>query len=99
MARIPIAEVTAIGYVTPIFITVGAAIFLGERLRLHRIMGVLAGLLGALIVLRPGFQEISIEYHFDNLSTLPFPSFHPYYMHFLLKVNYHQVKQMKQNYY
>ena len=60
MARIPIAEVTAIGYVTPIFITVGAAIFLGERLRLHRIMGVLAGLLGALIVLRPGFQEISI---------------------------------------
>lgn len=60
MARIPIAEVTAIGYVTPIFITIGAALFLGERLRARRIMGVMAGLLGALIILRPGFNEISI---------------------------------------
>ena len=60
MARIPVAEVTAIGYVTPIVITIGAALFLGERLRLHRIMGVVAGLIGALVILRPGFQEISI---------------------------------------
>ena len=60
MARIPIAEVTAIGYVTPICVTIGAAIFLGERLRARRVLGVLAGLLGALIILRPGFQEISI---------------------------------------
>ena len=70
MARIPIAEVTAIGYVTPIFITVGAAIFLGERLRFRRIMGVLAGLLGALIILRPGFNEISIG-QFAQLATAP----------------------------
>jgi len=60
MARIPIAEVTAIGYATPIFVTIGAAVFLGERLRMRRIGGVLAGLLGAIIILRPGFQEISI---------------------------------------
>ncbi|MEL6966240.1 MAG: DMT family transporter, partial [Pseudomonadota bacterium] len=60
MARIPIAEVTAIGYSTPIFVTLGAALFLGERLRLRRIGGVLAALLGALIILRPGFEEISI---------------------------------------
>lgn len=60
MARIPIAEVTAIGYVTPIFITVGAAIFLGEKLRARRLLGVFAGLLGALVILRPGFNDISI---------------------------------------
>jgi len=60
MARIPIAEVTAIGYTSTIFITLGAALFLGEKLRLRRMMGVLAGLAGALIILRPGFQEISI---------------------------------------
>ncbi|MEP0941753.1 MAG: DMT family transporter [Rhizobiaceae bacterium] len=70
MARIPIAEVTAIGYVTPIFITIGAAIFLGETLRARRIMGVLAGLFGALIILRPGFNEISIG-QLAQLATAP----------------------------
>lgn len=60
MARITIAEVTAIGYLTPIFVTIGAAYFLGETLKIRRIAGVVAGLVGALIILRPGFQEISI---------------------------------------
>jgi drug/metabolite transporter (DMT)-like permease len=60
MARIPMAEVTAIGYTSPIFVTIGAALFLGEKLHIHRIIGVLIGLVGAVIILRPGFQEISI---------------------------------------
>ncbi len=60
MARIPIAEVTALGYVAPIFTTVGAALFLGEKLHLRRIAAVLAGFVGALVILRPGFQEIQI---------------------------------------
>ena len=60
MARIPIAEVTAIGYISPIFVTIGAAIFLGEKLHFRRIGGVICGLFGALIILRPGFQEISL---------------------------------------
>lgn len=60
MARIPIAEVTAIGYIAPIFITIGAALFLGETLRIRRIMGVVCGFIGALIILRPGFQEINM---------------------------------------
>ena len=70
MARIPIGEVTAIGYVTPIFVTVGAAIFLGEKLRFARISGVLAGLAGALIILRPGFSEISAG-QLAQLATAP----------------------------
>lgn len=59
MARIPIAEVTAIGYTAPIFVTIGAAVFLGERLQIRRIAAVGAAFLGALIILRPGFQELS----------------------------------------
>lgn len=59
MARISIAEVTAIGYLTPIFVTIGAAYFLGETLKIRRIMGVLVGLVGALIILRPGFEAVS----------------------------------------
>jgi len=59
MARIPIAEVTAIGYTAPIYITIGAALFFGERLALRRILAVLAGFAGAMVILRPGLQEIS----------------------------------------
>jgi drug/metabolite transporter (DMT)-like permease len=60
MARIPIAEVTALGYVAPIFVTVGAALFLGERMHLRRLLAVGAGIAGALVILRPGFEEISL---------------------------------------
>lgn len=60
MARIPIAEVTAIGYTAPIFVTIGAAFFLGERFQARRIGAVLAAFVGALIILRPGFQELSV---------------------------------------
>lgn len=59
MARIPIAEVTAIGYTSPIFVTIGAAIFLGEKLQMRRVMAILAGLLGAIVILRPGFQSVN----------------------------------------
>ncbi len=58
MARIPIAEVTAIGYTAPIFVTIGAAVFLGERLQWRRVGAVFAAFVGAVIILRPGFQDI-----------------------------------------
>lgn len=59
MTRIPIAEVTAMNYLAPIYVTVGAAIFLGERLAIRRIVAVIMGLAGAAIILRPGFREVS----------------------------------------
>lgn len=59
MARIPIAEVTALGYLTPVLVTVGAALFLGERLHIRRVLAVIFGLLGVMIILRPGLSEIS----------------------------------------
>ena len=59
MARIPLAEVTAIGYMAPIYIAIGAALFLGEKLAARRIAAIVAAFVGAMIILRPGFQEIS----------------------------------------
>ena len=52
------AEVTAIGYLSPIVVTVGAALFLGERLALRRILAIAVALTGALIVLRPGLRDL-----------------------------------------
>ncbi len=59
MVRIPIAEVTAMNYLAPIYVTIGAAIFLGERLAARRIFAVVMGLVGTAVILRPGFREVS----------------------------------------
>ena len=60
MARIPIAEVTALSYTTPIFVTIGAAWFLGERIRLRRIAAVLFSILGVLVIVRPGIVAVEL---------------------------------------
>jgi len=59
MTEIPLAEVTAMGYLAPVWVTLGAALFLGEPLAARRLLAVAAALLGALVIIRPGFREIS----------------------------------------
>lgn len=59
MTRIPLAEVTALGYITPVLVTIGAALFLGEKLAIRRILAIVAAFVGVLLILRPGFREIS----------------------------------------
>lgn len=68
MVRIPLADVTAMNYLAPIYVTIGAALFLGERLAFRRIAAVVLALVGALIILRPGFREISSG-HFAMIFT------------------------------
>ena len=70
MARVPMAEVTALGYVAPIFVTIGAALFLGERLHLRRLFGVGVGFVGAMVIIRPGFEEINLG-QLAQLSAAP----------------------------
>ncbi|WP_341368789.1 DMT family transporter [Yoonia sp. BS5-3] len=71
MARIPIAEVTAMNYLSPVYITIGAALFMGERLPPRRLAAVIVALIGALIILRPGMKAIEIG-HIAMLGTALF---------------------------
>jgi drug/metabolite transporter (DMT)-like permease len=59
MARLPVAEVTAIGYLNPVLVTVGGALIFGEVLARRRVITVLVALAGAVIVLRPGWREVT----------------------------------------
>jgi drug/metabolite transporter (DMT)-like permease len=58
MARIPLAEVTAIGFSTPVFTALGAIVIFREQVRLRRMLAILAGFVGTLLILRPGFITI-----------------------------------------
>ncbi len=68
MTQIPLAEVTAMNYLNPIYVTLGAALFLGERLALRRVAAIGVALVGAMVILRPGFREISAG-HVAMLGT------------------------------
>lgn len=72
MSRITVAEVTAIGFLNPIIVTIGAALFLGERLAARRIMAVGVALIGALIVLRPGLRELDPGHMSQILASVAF---------------------------
>ena len=68
MARISLAEVTAIGYLNPIVVTVGAALIFGEGFAWRRMMAISVAIIGALVVLRPGLRELSMG-HFAQLGA------------------------------
>lgn len=53
LAFLPLPEVTAIGFASPLLVVVLAAIFLGEEVRTFRLVSVFVGLVGVLIVLAP----------------------------------------------
>lgn len=55
LGLLPLPEVTAIGFATPIFTVVLAAVMLGERIRLFRVSAVALGLAGVIIILWPRF--------------------------------------------
>ncbi|PTE14822.1 DMT family transporter [Pseudogemmobacter blasticus] len=54
LTHIGLAEATALTDLNPVLITLGAALFLGEKLGPRRIAGVVAALVGAMIIIRPG---------------------------------------------
>lgn len=63
LSLMPLAEATALGFTAPIFASVLAVLVLGEPMRARRWSAVAVGLLGALIILRPGiaaFQPVAL---------------------------------------
>ncbi|GLQ34707.1 hypothetical protein GCM10007939_09900 [Amylibacter marinus] len=66
IAYMPLADATAIFEVAPLIITTLAFVVLKERVDLRRWIAVIVGLLGALIIIRPGSSAFNIY------SLLPF---------------------------
>ena len=57
---LPLAESTTLQFTVPIFATVLGAVLLGEPTGSRRWAAVLAGFVGVLIVVRPGFRELQL---------------------------------------
>jgi drug/metabolite transporter (DMT)-like permease len=58
LTLMPLAELSSLTFLAPLVITVLAVLLLGEKLGIRRIASLFVGFLGALIILRPGFEVI-----------------------------------------
>lgn len=67
---LPVAEATALSFVSPAFITALSIPFLGETVGVRRWAAVLVGLAGVLIVIRPGSDAVQAAAAFPLLSAL-----------------------------
>ena len=54
VGHLPLAQAISLSYATPLFVTIGAVLWLGETVRIRRWMAVAAGFVGVLVILRPG---------------------------------------------
>ncbi len=58
---LPLPEVVAIGYAAPLLVTMLAAMFLGEKIRLVRLSALLLGMFGVMLVLSPRLTVLDNE--------------------------------------
>ncbi len=60
ISLIPIEKFTAIQFIVPFIVTILAVFFLGERIYIYRTIALILGFFGMLIIIRPGFIDISL---------------------------------------
>ena len=60
VTKISLADLTALSFTSPVFITIGAFLFLGETFSYRRLGGIVTAFIGAVIILRPGVEAISV---------------------------------------
>jgi drug/metabolite transporter (DMT)-like permease len=67
---LPIAEASATGFIAPLFVTALSIAFLGEKVGVRRWLATIAGLIGVLIILRPGSSAFHPAAFFPIVSAL-----------------------------
>jgi drug/metabolite transporter (DMT)-like permease len=67
---LPIAEASATSFVAPLFVTALSIIFLGESVGVRRWLATAVGLIGVLIILRPGTSAFHSAAFFPIVSAL-----------------------------
>ena len=70
LTLIPIADAAALGLTAPLFLTIGATLFLGEAMRIRRWAAIGFGILGAFVIIRPGFETLDLGFLFVIMSGI-----------------------------
>ena len=70
LVLLPIEKVTAISFVVPLMVTILAVFFLGEKIYIYRTLALILGFGGMLVIIRPGYVDISIGVYMILFSAL-----------------------------
>lgn len=66
----PLAEVSAIGNSAPIFATLLAILLLKEKIFFKRILAIILGFIGVLMIVKPGNLQIEIGYYYALIAAV-----------------------------
>lgn len=69
---LPIADAITISFAAPIFATIFSIIFLKELVRFYRWFAIILGIIGVIVILRPGTTMFSYYYFFPILFCIGF---------------------------
>ena len=70
LTLIPLSTVAAVFQATPLVITMGAALFLGEAVGWRRWLAIIVGLVGVLIIIRPGLNSFDPNVGYVLIAVL-----------------------------
>jgi len=70
LSLMPVADATSLALVGPIFVSLGAMWFLGERITARRWLGIGIAVVGALVIVRPGLTSIGLATWLVLFATL-----------------------------
>jgi drug/metabolite transporter (DMT)-like permease len=71
LPKIPLADTTAMGFTTPLFIMLGARLFLGEAMHWERWLATVVGFMGVLVVVGPRLSGEGGGWHLVMLASAP----------------------------
>lgn len=70
LAYVPLSTVGAITQASPIFVALGAVVFLGEKVSWRRWTSIVAGFLGVLLIIQPGAEEFDFSVFWAVLAMV-----------------------------
>ena len=76
LATLPLAEATAVFFISPFLITLLSIIFLKEKVGLHRWSALFLGLVGILVILRPGTEAFKLAALFPIAAAFGYAMLH-----------------------
>ena len=97
LQHLPMAEAISIYFIQPLILTAFSAVFLGEQIRQRRIIAIIIGLIGVVIILQPSLVIFGLPALFPLASAFAMAGYvtitrrlagkaHPYQMQFVVGV-------------
>ena len=60
LSMTPLVKAAALDFSGPLFASVGAVIFLGERIRIRRVTALVVGAIGVMVIVQPGIVDLDL---------------------------------------